>query len=247
MLKDLFDNLEYKQKRLLFFGIGLVFLISIEYVLSNATSYVYDESHNKVSNHYLVDFKIKQTNKAGLTDWNLKGDKLEKFPNSMRSEVINPIMVIEEAGKENWNITANHALDPLSDFNEIYLTDNVKFNKFDNFKVSEIYITTSSAIVYPSEELIKTDAFTTIITPNSKTTGTGLIANIKEGYVKILSNARRLSYTKDRSEQLEGDQMLYNLKKKSWVLLKKENDDDANLIKERVKTILRSNINKQAN
>ena len=121
------------------------------------------------------------------------------------------------------------------------------FNKFDNFKVSEIYIITSSAIVYPSEELIKTDAFTTIITPNSKTTGTGLIANIKEGYVKILSNARRLSYTKDRSEQLEGDQMLYNLKKKSWVLLKKENDDDANLIKERVKTILRSNINKQAN
>ena len=88
MFKDLFDNLKYKQKRLLFFGIGLVFLIWIEYVLSNATSYVYDESHNKVSNHYLVDFKIKQTIKAGLTDWILKGDKFEKFLNTLSFKAV---------------------------------------------------------------------------------------------------------------------------------------------------------------
>ena len=53
------------------------------------------------------------------------------------------------------------------------------------------------------QEIIETSEFATIITPNSKTTGNGVIADMKKGQVKILSNAKRLSTTDERSEQLE--------------------------------------------
>jgi hypothetical protein len=105
--------------------------------------------------------------------------------------------------------------------------------------IKEVIITTTNAILYPSDKIIETDAFATIITPNSTTTGDGVIADVKNGYVKILSNAKRLSYTDNRSEQLEGDQMLYNLEKKTWVVIKKPNDDKMQ-IQNRVKTILKT-------
>ena len=78
------------------------------------------------------------------------------------------------------------------------------------------------------------------MTPNSKTSGNGVIANMKKGQIRILSNAKRLSITDERSEQIEGERMLYDLKKKTWVLLKKEMQNDKIKIKNRVKTILKT-------
>ena len=137
-------------------------------------------------------------------------------------------------------IKANHALDPDSLFKTIYLTDDVIFNKYDNYKSNEVNIETSKAIIYPDQEIIETSEFATIITPNSKTSGNGVIADMKKGQIKILSNAKRLSSSDDRSEQLEGETMLYDLNKKTWVLLKKEGHDDKLKIQNRVKTILKT-------
>ena len=67
------------------------------------------------------------------------------------------------------------------------------FNKNSIDADNEIIITTTNAILYPSDEIIETDAFATVITPNSTTTGDGVIADVKNGYVKILSNVKRLS------------------------------------------------------
>jgi hypothetical protein len=63
---------------------------------------------------------------------------------------------------------------------------------------------------------------------------------MKMGEVRILSNAKRLSTTDDRSEELEGETMLYDLNKKTWVLLKKEGQNDKIQIQNRVKTILKT-------
>ena len=88
--------------------------------------------------------------------------------------------------------------------------------------------------------IIETTQFATITTPDSVTTGNGLIADMENGRIKILSNAKRLSYTDKRSQQLEGDRMMYDLAKKTWVLLKKENQDGKIKIQERTKTILKT-------
>ena len=218
----------------------LILFIIINNILSNALDYNSLNKNSDVSNHFLNNFEMSETDINGNTAWTLKGDRLEKFPNSARSEVLNPLMHIISSKDSFWIIESNHALDPDSLFKTIYLTGNVIFNKYDNNQINEVKIVTTEAIIYPDDEIIETDKFATIVTPNSKTSGNGVIANMKKGQIKILSNAKRLSVSDDRSEQIEGERMLYDLKKKTWVLLKKEMQNDKIKIKDRVKTILRT-------
>ena len=218
----------------------LILFIIINNILSNALDYNSLNKNSDVSNHFLNNFEMSETDINGNIAWTLKGDRLEKFPNSARSEVLNPLMHIISSKDSFWIIESKHALDPDSLFKTIYLTGNVIFNKYDNNQINEVKIVTTEAIIYPDDEIIETDKFATIVTPNSKTSGNGVIANMKKGQIKILSNAKRLSVSDDRSEQIEGERMLYDLKKKTWVLLKKEMQNDKIKIKDRVKTILRT-------
>ena len=218
----------------------LILFIIINNILSNALDYNSLNKNSDVSNHFLNNFEMSETDINGNIAWTLKGDRLEKFPNSARSEVLNPLMHIISSKDSFWIIESKHALDPDSLFKTIYLTGNVIFNKYDNNQINKVKIVTTEAIIYPDDEIIETDKFATIVTPNSKTSGNGVIANMKKGQIKILSNAKRLSVSDDRTEQLEGERMLYELKKKTWVLLKKEMQNDKIKIKDRVKTILRT-------
>lgn len=242
MINNLINNLFQKisKKNIMVASALLIFFILINNILSNALEYNSLNSDSKVSNHFLNNFEMSETDVNGKLAWTLLGKKLEKFPNSLRSEVINPKMNIKSSENSFWIIEARHALDPDSLFKTIYLSDNVIFNKYDNKKVNEVTIQTTKAIIYPDQEIIETSEFATIITPNSKTTGNGVIADMKKGQVKILSNAKRLSTTDERSEQLEGEIMLYDLNKKTWVLLKKQGQDDKLQIQDRVKTILKT-------
>ena len=148
-------------------------------------------------------------------------------------------MKIFNQDKSYWAITASHALDPNSLFESIYLTGDVVFNKVGLNNSNEVTINTERAIIYPSREFIETDEFAKITTPTSVTTGNGVIANIKEGYVEILSNAKRISSENGKSEQISGDRMIYDLNRKTWMVSKEKNTNKKE-ITERVKTILRT-------
>ena len=52
--------------------------------------------------HFLNNFEMSETDINGQLAWTLSGDKLEKFPNSLRSEVTMPIMNIKD--RDNINI-----------------------------------------------------------------------------------------------------------------------------------------------
>ena len=227
------------KKNIIILCILLISILWINNILSNALNYQNLGLDSKTSNHFLKKFKMVETNADGNVSWTMQGDRLDKFPNSPRSEVINPIMNVNSTETEMWIIKAKHALDPDSLFNSIYLTEDVEFNKYDGNNNNEVNIITTEAAVYPDTEIIETTQFATITTPDSKTTGNGLIADMKNGQIKILSNAKRLSYTDKQSQQLEGDRMMYDLTKKTWVLLKKENQDDKIEVQKRTKTIFK--------
>ena len=80
-----------KNKIILFFSVFLV-LIWLESTLSNAVDFDKIDESDTETNHFLNDFSIEQTDGDGNIKWTLDGDRLEKFPNSDRSEVINPKM-----------------------------------------------------------------------------------------------------------------------------------------------------------
>ena len=220
------------------FLILFIIIIFVEFKLKN----VLEQDLNRditITNHFLNDFSMVETNKDGVRDWELDGERLEKYPQSERSEVFAPNMRIFNEDESYWTITAEHALDPDSIFESIYLTGDVVFHKIGVNNSNEIIVNTASAIIYPSKELIETDEFAKITTPTSVTTGNGVVANIKEGYVEILSNARRISSENDKTEQISGDRMIYNLSRKTWIV-SKEKTTNKKEITERVKTILRT-------
>tara|TARA_B100000287_G_scaffold65903_1_gene57464 strand:+ start:265 stop:990 length:726 start_codon:yes stop_codon:yes gene_type:complete len=220
----------------------LLFIIVVEYILSSALNKD-NQLDDKIANHYLTDFTMTETNKKGEISWILDGKRLEKFPNSERSEVISPSMKILSKNDGYWIVTANKALDPDSLFESVYLYEDVQFTKHDGLGSIEMDITTESAVIYPKEEKVETDKFGIIKTPDSKTSGVGIIADIDNGYVKILSKAKRLSFDEDKVGQIQGDKLVYNMESKTWKVLKKSSDD-ASEIKERVKTILKTRTKK---
>ena len=61
---------------------------------------------------------------------------------------------------------------------QVYLYGDVQFTKHDGLGSIEMDITTQSAVIYPKEEKVETDKFGVIKTPDSKTSGVGIIANI---------------------------------------------------------------------
>lgn len=237
LANNLFQNIS--KKNIIILSIVLILILWINSMLSQALNYNNVNLDPKVSNHFIKKFKMVETDPNGDISWTMKGDRLEKFPNSLRSEVINPIMNVHSTETEKWVIKAKHALDPDSLFKSIYLTEDVVFNKYDKNNNNEVRIITTEAAVYPDTEIIETTQFATIITPDSKTTGDGLIADMKNGQIKILSNAKRLSSTDKQSQQLAGDKMMYDMAKKTWVLLKKETQDDKIKVQERTKTIFK--------
>ena len=220
----------------------LLFIIVVEYILSSALNKD-NQLDDKIANHYLTDFTMTETNKKGEISWILDGKRLEKFPNSERSEVISPSMKILSKNDGYWIVTANKALDPDSLFESVYLYEDVQFTKHDSLGSIEMDITTESAVIYPKEEKVETDKFGIIKTPDSKTSGVGIIADIDNGYVKILSKAKRLSFDEDKVGQIQGDKLVYNMESKTWKVLKKSSND-ALKIKERVKTILKTRTKK---
>jgi LPS export ABC transporter protein LptC len=237
LANNIFQNIS--KKNIVILSILLIFILWINNILSEALNYNNLNLDSKISNHFINKFKMVETNADGNISWTMQGDRLEKFPNSPRSEVINPVINVNSTETEIWIIKAKHALDPDSLFNSIYLTEDVEFNKYDENNNNEVNIITTEAVVYPNTEIIETIKFATITTPDSKTTGNGLIADMKSGQIKILSNAKRLSYTDEQSQQLEGDRMMYDLNKRTWVLLKKEDQDDTVKVQERTKTIFK--------
>ena len=238
LANNIFQNIS--KKNIIILCILLIFILWVNSILSQALNYNKLDLDPKVSNHFINKFEMVETNADGNISWTMKGDRLEKFPNSPRSEVINPVMNVNSTETEKWVIRAKHALDPDSLFNSIYLTEDVVFDKYDKNNNNEVNIITTEAAVYPETEIIETTQFATIITPDSKTTGNGLIADMKNGQIKILSNAKRLSSSDEQSQQLEGESMMYDLAKKTWVLLKKENQNDKTKVQERTKTIFKT-------
>tara|TARA_B100001113_G_C20871629_1_gene518597 strand:- start:73 stop:498 length:426 start_codon:yes stop_codon:yes gene_type:complete len=128
------------------------------------------------------------------------------------------------------NVNSETAIDPSGKMEEIYLKDNVFISSQNNEDKALTKMYTSYAIVYVQQNIIETDRDVTIVTSDSKTTGTGFSANMETGVVTILSNVRRIITENDKIRTIEGNQMIYNTNSGKWVVKNRP----AKIMKERI-------------
>ena len=124
----------------------------------------------------------------------------------------------------------------LEDMDEIYLKDNVFISREYLSDDIPIKIYTSYAIFYLPKNLVETDRDVTIITSDSKTTGSGLSANMDTGIITILSNAKRTIRENDKFRIIEGNQMIYDSIKEKWIVKNIAANDLKKIISKKVTT-----------
>lgn len=184
----------------------------------------------KVNEFYTVN---KDNNK--IVTWDLKGSILEKYSDNS-SNISKPLLTLYD-NYITTNISAKNAIDPTSDMREIYLEENVIITRKDSNELRPLKIYTSRAIMYLEKDIIETDQNVTIKTIDSNTTGVGLLANINQGIITILSQAERTVQENGVSRKIKGNQMIYNLKTKKWTVKDKSALETKDRIKRKVTTI----------
>ena len=96
-MQNNYVNIVVKNKYTFIIIIFLSLILLVEFTLNNALVTEYNQDP-KITNHYLNDFSMTETNKSGALNWSLKGERLEKYPKSERSEVFSPNMRIYSIG-----------------------------------------------------------------------------------------------------------------------------------------------------
>ncbi len=176
----------------------------------------------------LYNFSTIKKNKDFSFEWELKGHKLSQYSNNI-AHIKKPRLLIYDQSSLT-NINSETAIDPSGKMEEIYLKDNVFISsqKKEDKSLTKMY--TSYAIVYVQENIIETDRDVTIMTSDSKTTGTGFSANIETGVITILSGVKRVITENDKIRTIEGNQMIYNTNSGKWIVKNKP----AKIMKERI-------------
>ena len=176
----------------------------------------------------LYNFTTIKKDKEFRIEWELKGHKLKQYSNNI-THIKKPRLSIHDPSTLT-NINSESAIDPSGKMQEIYLKDNVFITSqnIEDKALTKMY--TSYAIVYVQKNIIETDRDVTIITSDSKTTGTGFSANLETGVVTILSDVRRVITQNDEKRTISGNQMIYNTNSGKWVV----KNEAAKSMKERI-------------
>ncbi len=180
------------------------------------------------------NFSTIKKNKSLATDWELKGSMMKKYINNI-TFIEKPYLSIYKT-ESTINIKSDTATDPSGDMDEIYLKDNVFISREYLSDDIPIKIYTSYAIFYLPKNLVETDRDVTIITSDSKTTGSGLSANMDTGIITILSNAKRTIRENDKFRIIEGNQMIYDSIKEKWIVKNIAANDLKKIISKKVTT-----------
>ena len=211
-----------------------VLLIFFICILSRIPVSGYSSESNVLIKNQLYNFSTIKNNKDMAIDWELKGSMLTKYINNI-TIVEKPFLNIYKT-ESTIDIKSDTAVDPSGNMEEIYLKDNVFIKREYLLDDISMKMYTSYAIFYVSKNLFETDRDVTIITSDSKTTGSGLSANMDTGIIRILSNAKRIIRENDKSRIIEGNQMIYDANEEKWIVKDIAANDLKKIITKKVTT-----------
>lgn len=106
------------------------------------------------------------------------------------SHFTNPyITIYSKDGDQPWIVTANSG-QSYSGIAQVLLWDNVKIHEAPGPKNKELTMTTTSIVIYPKTQTTITNQPVTILQPGTVIHSVGLRANLKQGEVHLLSQAK---------------------------------------------------------
>ncbi len=145
--------------------------------------------------YYVEQFNFVRLSQSKQTNYRVTGDKLVHFPQEDEFEIIQPRIVGIDQEKTPMTIRADRAIvkqkvqeKPNSKAeDQIHLQGDVHVDRSPSSKGTQLTMVTSSLILFPDTERMRTAEPITLTTPRANITATGMEADNSQQKIRLLS------------------------------------------------------------
>ncbi len=128
-------------------------------------------------------------NKEGNPSLKVEAPKMVHYADNDTTDIETPHITLYRESPEPWSIDSRHAK-ATQGLDKIYFWENVVVHHINDSANPTTTMTTATLTVFPNKQIAQTDDNVTVIQPSTTIHGLGMLANLHEGTVQLLSKAQ---------------------------------------------------------
>lgn len=128
-------------------------------------------------------------NKEGNLTLKVEAPKMVHYTDNDTTDIETPHITMYRQSPEPWHINSNYAK-ATQGLDQIYFWDNVVIHHMSDIANPTTTMTTTTLTVFPDKQIAQTNDNVTLIQPDTTIHGLGMLANLNDGTVQLLSQAR---------------------------------------------------------
>jgi lipopolysaccharide export system protein LptC len=144
---------------------------------------------SKEPDAYMENVVATILNKQGIPSMKIETPKMVHYADNDMTNISKPHITVYRQSPEPWYINSDFAK-ATSGVEQILFWDNVVIHHAEDTDNPTTTMTTTLLTVFPNKQLAKTNQPVTVTQPNSILHAIGMLANMNDGTIKLLSNAR---------------------------------------------------------
>lgn len=174
--------------------VSLLLIISIglsawSILSTNTSRSTHSPEDTSLPDAYMEDVVAIVMNKFGTPSIKLSTPKMVHYANNDRTDIQKPLVTIYRKSPNPWDISADFA-EASQGVSQINFQKNVVIKHIADKDDPATTMQTTALTVFPNNQSAQTDQPVTITQPDTTIQATGMQANMNEGTVKLLSQAK---------------------------------------------------------
>jgi lipopolysaccharide export system protein LptC len=166
-----------------------VLLSSWSIIISRSSQETDTRENPKEADSYMENIQAIILNKDGKPSLKLVAPKMVHYPENDSTEMTTPRVTIYRHSPKPWYIDSDYAK-TKDGINEIQFSQNVYIHHPADTENPTTSMTTDTLTIFPNKQLASTDQAITFIQPDTTIHAIGMLANLNEGTIKLLSQAK---------------------------------------------------------
>jgi len=145
------------------------------------------ETLNRVPDYQVDQFRLISMDAAGAPSYRLQAESLLHFPSEKWSDLTDPRMQFYQQKAVNWRVSANKGR-VYDERENVLLSGNVILTRPADSKDSAMKVLTESLLVHTESQIAETKILARVEAETYQLKGTGMLADMKKGNIKFLSD-----------------------------------------------------------
>ena len=159
------------------------------FILFNSKQHLPSSTLLSKPDAFMEDVSATFMNKDGVPALKIKSAKMTHYPENDTTRAVSPLVTIYRRSPEPWYIRSDSAT-LTSGIKKIAFLGNVVIHHLPDTDTPLTTLNTASLTVFPEQETAETHEAVTIKQPDTTVNAVGMLANLGDGTVKLLSNAK---------------------------------------------------------